>query len=76
MFTITRYTTTNKSLFHQLFLGMYPDEHFTEKPVKTAMENFRRKLSEYSRVVKARNEGKKLPYYYLSPDRIPNSVAV
>ncbi|XP_012693864.1 polyunsaturated fatty acid 5-lipoxygenase isoform X1 [Clupea harengus] len=61
---------------NELFLGMYPDEHFTEKPVKTAMENFRRKLSEYSRVVKARNEGKKLPYYYLSPDRIPNSVAV
>ncbi|XP_041922214.1 polyunsaturated fatty acid 5-lipoxygenase [Alosa sapidissima] len=60
----------------ELFLGMYPDEHFIEKPVKTAMENFRKKLAEFSRVVKARNEGKKLPYYYLSPDRIPNSVAV
>lgn len=61
---------------NELFLGMYPDEHFNEKPVKTAMENFRRKLADFSRVVKARNEGKKLPYYYLSPDRIPNSVAV
>ncbi|XP_062374878.1 polyunsaturated fatty acid 5-lipoxygenase [Sardina pilchardus] len=60
----------------ELFLGMYPDEHFIERPVKTAMENFRRKLAEFSRVVKTRNEGKKLPYYYFSPDRIPNSVAV
>ncbi|KAL2083609.1 hypothetical protein ACEWY4_021382 [Coilia grayii] len=61
---------------NELFLGMYPDEHFVEKPVKTAMQNFRRKLAEFSREVKNRNEGKKLPYYYLSPDRIPNSVAV
>uniref|UniRef100_A0AAY4EU47 Arachidonate 5-lipoxygenase n=1 Tax=Denticeps clupeoides TaxID=299321 RepID=A0AAY4EU47_9TELE len=61
---------------NELFLGMYPDEHFTEKPVKMAMETFRKKLSELSREIKARNEGKKLPYYYLSPDRIPNSVAV
>ncbi|XP_036402627.1 polyunsaturated fatty acid 5-lipoxygenase [Megalops cyprinoides] len=61
---------------NELFLGMYPDEHFIEKPVKEAMEKFRKKLAEVSRVIKDRNEGKKLPYYYLSPDRIPNSVAV
>ncbi|XP_043112193.1 polyunsaturated fatty acid 5-lipoxygenase isoform X2 [Puntigrus tetrazona] len=61
---------------NELFLGMYPDEHFTEKPVKEAMVNFRKKLAEVAKVVKSRNDGKKLPYYYLSPDRIPNSVAV
>ncbi|KAJ8248593.1 hypothetical protein GJAV_G00243660 [Gymnothorax javanicus] len=61
---------------NELFLGMYPDEHFIEKPVKEAMEKHRKKLAEVSRFIKARNEGKKLPYYYLSPDRIPNSVAV
>ncbi|XP_030627290.1 polyunsaturated fatty acid 5-lipoxygenase isoform X2 [Chanos chanos] len=61
---------------NELFLGMYPDEHFTEKPVKEAMETFRKKLTEISKFIKNRNEGKKLPYYYLSPDRIPNSVAV
>uniref|UniRef100_A0A8B9LBW1 Arachidonate 5-lipoxygenase a n=1 Tax=Astyanax mexicanus TaxID=7994 RepID=A0A8B9LBW1_ASTMX len=62
--------------FGQLFLGMYPDEHFIEKPVKKALETFREKLTEVSKLIKNRNEGKKLPYYYLSPDRIPNSVAV
>ncbi|XP_067278553.1 polyunsaturated fatty acid 5-lipoxygenase [Pseudorasbora parva] len=61
---------------NELFLGMYPDEHFIEKPVKEAMVKFRKNLGEVSKVIKSRNEGKKLPYYYLSPDRIPNSVAV
>uniref|UniRef100_A0A3B3BCI9 Arachidonate 5-lipoxygenase a n=1 Tax=Oryzias melastigma TaxID=30732 RepID=A0A3B3BCI9_ORYME len=62
--------------FGQLYLGMYPDEHFIEKPVKQAMEKFRKELTEISSFIKKRNEGKKLPYAYLSPDKIPNSVAV
>ncbi|KAL1263256.1 hypothetical protein QQF64_005995 [Cirrhinus molitorella] len=61
---------------NELFLGMYPDEHFIEKPVKEAMVKFRKELAEVTKNIKSRNEGKKLPYYYLSPDRIPNSVAV
>lgn len=69
-------TDSEKYDFLQLFLGMYPDEHFIEKPVKEAMVQFRKKLGEVTKVIKNRNEGKKLPYYYLSPDRIPNSVAV
>uniref|UniRef100_A0A665VSC1 Arachidonate 5-lipoxygenase a n=1 Tax=Echeneis naucrates TaxID=173247 RepID=A0A665VSC1_ECHNA len=62
--------------FGQLYLGMYPDEHFIEKPVKAAMEKFRKQLAEITRSIKIRNEGKKLPYYNMSPDKIPNSVAV
>uniref|UniRef100_I3KPU1 Arachidonate 5-lipoxygenase a n=1 Tax=Oreochromis niloticus TaxID=8128 RepID=I3KPU1_ORENI len=59
-----------------LYLGMYPDEHFTEKPVKDAMAKFRTELAEITSSIKKRNEGKKLPYYNMSPDKIPNSVAV
>uniref|UniRef100_A0A8C6S1B5 Arachidonate 5-lipoxygenase a n=1 Tax=Neogobius melanostomus TaxID=47308 RepID=A0A8C6S1B5_9GOBI len=62
--------------FGQLYLGMYPDEHFIEKPVKAAMESFRKRLAQISSAIKSRNEGKKLPYYNMSPDKIPNSVAV
>ncbi|XP_037541657.1 polyunsaturated fatty acid 5-lipoxygenase isoform X3 [Nematolebias whitei] len=62
--------------FGQLYLGMYPDEYFIEKPVKAAMEKFRKQLAEISSSIKRRNEGKKLPYYNMSPDKIPNSVAV
>ncbi|CAL1578725.1 unnamed protein product [Knipowitschia caucasica] len=61
---------------NELYLGMYPDEHFTEKPVKKSMEKFRSRLREISSAIKRRNEGKHLPYYNMSPDRIPNSVAV
>uniref|UniRef100_A0A8C1APH2 Arachidonate 5-lipoxygenase a n=1 Tax=Cyprinus carpio carpio TaxID=630221 RepID=A0A8C1APH2_CYPCA len=50
--------------------------HLGAKPVKDAMVKFCKNLSEVTKVIKNRNEGKKLPYYYLSPDRIPNSVAV
>ncbi|XP_069000776.1 polyunsaturated fatty acid 5-lipoxygenase [Embiotoca jacksoni] len=61
---------------NELYLGMYPDEHFIEKPVKAAMEKFRKQLAEINSSIKRRNEGKKLPYYNMSPDQIPNSVAV
>ncbi|XP_051815431.1 polyunsaturated fatty acid 5-lipoxygenase [Acanthochromis polyacanthus] len=61
---------------NELYLGMYPDEHFIEKPVKEAMEKFRKQLAEITSSIKKRNEGKKLPYYNMSPDKIPNSVAV
>ncbi|XP_056147851.1 polyunsaturated fatty acid 5-lipoxygenase [Lampris incognitus] len=61
---------------NELYLGMYPDEQFIEKPVKKAMETFRKRLVDISSEIKRRNEGKRLPYYYMSPDRIPNSVAV
>lgn len=60
----------------QLFLGMYPEEHFIETPVKEAMARFRKKLDTIVSVIAERNKKKKLPYYYLSPDRIPNSVAI
>lgn len=55
---------------------MYPDEHFVERPVRAAMETFRKQLAEITSDIKRRNEGKKLPYYNMSPDKIPNSVAV
>ncbi|KAJ1142990.1 hypothetical protein NDU88_009302 [Pleurodeles waltl] len=56
--------------------GMYPDEHFVEKPMKVAMAKFRKNLDDISSLIHERNKNKKLPYYYFSPDRIPNSVAV
>ncbi|OWK07514.1 ALOX5 [Cervus elaphus hippelaphus] len=61
---------------NELFLGMYPEEHFIEKPVKEAMSRFRKNLDSIVSVIAERNKNKKLPYYYLSPDRIPNSVAI
>ncbi|XP_066524197.1 polyunsaturated fatty acid 5-lipoxygenase-like isoform X2 [Hoplias malabaricus] len=61
---------------NELFLGMYPDEHFVEKPVRVAQETFRKELSEVSKSIKNRNEGKRMQYCYLCPEKIPNSVAI
>ncbi|OCT70163.1 hypothetical protein XELAEV_18037084mg [Xenopus laevis] len=61
---------------NEIFLGYYPDEHFVEKSVKEAMVKFRKNLEEITSFIQDRNKNKKLPYYYVSPDRIPNSVAV
>ncbi|XP_052424313.1 polyunsaturated fatty acid 5-lipoxygenase isoform X4 [Carassius gibelio] len=60
----------------ELFLGVYPDNYFTEQPVIEATTTFRKKLIEVTNIIKSRNEKLKLPYWYLSPDRIPNSVAI
>ncbi|KAM9809803.1 polyunsaturated fatty acid 5-lipoxygenase-like isoform X2 [Syngnathus typhle] len=61
---------------NELYLGMYPEEHFLEKPVNAPMEMFRKSLAEISSAIKTRNQELKIPYDYMSPDRIPNSVAV
>ncbi|XP_056097891.1 polyunsaturated fatty acid 5-lipoxygenase-like [Rhinichthys klamathensis goyatoka] len=61
---------------NEMFLGTYPDMYFTEQPVMKAAKTFRKKLAEVTNIIKSRNENLKVPYWYLSPDRIPNSVAI
>ncbi|XP_056330459.1 arachidonate 5-lipoxygenase b, tandem duplicate 3 [Danio aesculapii] len=61
---------------NELFLGEYPDKHFTEEAATEAIHNFRKKLIDVTKIIRKRNETLELPYWYLSPDRIPNSVAI
>nr|XP_055054315.1 polyunsaturated fatty acid 5-lipoxygenase-like isoform X2 [Misgurnus anguillicaudatus] len=61
---------------NERYLGMYPDMHFTEQAVKEAIKKFRKKLDKVTDSIKRRNEELTMGYYYLSPDKIPNSVAV
>ncbi|XP_073716903.1 polyunsaturated fatty acid 5-lipoxygenase-like [Misgurnus anguillicaudatus] len=51
-------------------------KHFTEQPVKEAIKTFQEKLGEVEDRIKCRNEKLPIPYGYLSPDKIPNSVAI
>ncbi|XP_067270689.1 polyunsaturated fatty acid 5-lipoxygenase-like [Pseudorasbora parva] len=60
----------------ELFLGQYPDVYFTEQPVVEAAEAFHQRLAEVTNIIKSRNENLNVPYWYLSPERIPNSVAI
>ncbi|XP_073779358.1 arachidonate 5-lipoxygenase b, tandem duplicate 2 isoform X3 [Danio rerio] len=61
---------------NELFLGVYPDKYFTEEPAMEAIKNFRKKLVDVTKTIRSRNETLELPYWYLCPDRIPNSVAI
>lgn len=58
------------------FIGDYPEELFIEEPAKTAIEVFQRKLKGISAEIKARNAKLRVPYPYLLPERIPNSIAI
>ncbi|RXN36484.1 arachidonate 5-lipoxygenase-like protein [Labeo rohita] len=61
---------------NERLLGMYPDMYFTEQPAMEAIKTFYNKLEEVTKIIKSRNEKSTLPYWYLSPDKIPNSVAI
>uniref|UniRef100_A0A8D1JFL6 Polyunsaturated fatty acid lipoxygenase ALOX15 n=1 Tax=Sus scrofa TaxID=9823 RepID=A0A8D1JFL6_PIG len=57
-------------------LGTYPDEHFTEEAPRRSIAAFQSRLAQISRDIRARNRGLALPYAYLDPRVIENSVSI
>ncbi|XP_005067625.1 polyunsaturated fatty acid lipoxygenase ALOX15B [Mesocricetus auratus] len=57
-------------------LGHYPDEHFTEDAPRRSMSAFQRQLVQISRDIGERNRSLALPYIYLDPPHIENSVSI
>ncbi|KAM6175392.1 polyunsaturated fatty acid lipoxygenase ALOX15B isoform 1-T1 [Erethizon dorsatum] len=57
-------------------LGTYPDEHFTEEAPKQSITTFQSRLAQISRDIRERNRGLALPYTYLDPPLIENSVSI
>ncbi|XP_066444649.1 polyunsaturated fatty acid lipoxygenase ALOX15B-like [Eleutherodactylus coqui] len=57
-------------------LGCYPDEHFTEETPQIFIKEFQEKLSEISKIINERNQTRSLPYHYLDPKVIENSVSI
>uniref|UniRef100_A0A6I8P251 Lipoxygenase domain-containing protein n=1 Tax=Ornithorhynchus anatinus TaxID=9258 RepID=A0A6I8P251_ORNAN len=67
--------TTSLSIF-QKPLGSFPDAHFTEEAPRRSQEAFAARLAEISRQIRERNARLPLPYTYLDPANIENSVAI
>uniref|UniRef100_A0A3B4GDR6 Lipoxygenase domain-containing protein n=1 Tax=Pundamilia nyererei TaxID=303518 RepID=A0A3B4GDR6_9CICH len=63
-------------LSHQIFLGQYPEEHFTEEVPCQKIKDFQVELKRLSAEIKARNSVLDLPYTYLDPDLTENSVSI
>ncbi|XP_077340074.1 polyunsaturated fatty acid lipoxygenase ALOX15B-like [Lithobates pipiens] len=57
-------------------LGEYPDERFTEKTPQIFIKKFQQQLSEISKCIQERNKTMRLPYPYLDPNQIENSVSI
>ncbi|KAK5852920.1 hypothetical protein PBY51_006753 [Eleginops maclovinus] len=57
-------------------LGRYPDERFDEPEPKQMIKEFQAELSYLSEAIKARNSHLELPYTYLDPVEIENSVSI
>nr|XP_061785002.1 polyunsaturated fatty acid lipoxygenase ALOX8-like [Nerophis lumbriciformis] len=56
-------------------LGQYP-KHFSEPATLRMIEDFQAELSAISETIRARNKELELPYHYLNPKEIENSVTI
>lgn len=70
-------TTYSLSQFteNEVWIGQVKHALFTSRGVKQHQRRFARKLKRLSRKMGRRNRKLKIPYIYLLPERIPNSVA-
>ncbi|XP_069825405.1 hydroperoxide isomerase ALOXE3-like [Dendropsophus ebraccatus] len=57
-------------------LGSFPDVHFTEATPQQFIREFQAKLAEISKTINEQNQTRRLPYLYLDPNVIENSVSI
>ncbi|XP_062334927.1 polyunsaturated fatty acid lipoxygenase ALOX8-like [Osmerus eperlanus] len=57
-------------------LGEYPHEHFSEDAPCRLIKGFQAELKAFSESVKARNPDLKVPYTYMDPKLVENSVSL
>lgn len=60
----------------ELFFGCFPAERFTETKAQNLILRFRKALDEIDGQIKERNAKLDVPYAYLQPSRIPNSITI
>ena len=60
----------------QYALGYFPEEWFDEEVPCKLMKKFQEDLKSLSDLIKKRNAKLELPYTFLDPDYVDNSVAI
>lgn len=66
---------TNLLLF-KVWLGNYPYMRFAEEEVQFYIEEFEAQLKDISRHIEERNKSLDMPYTYMDPKKIPNSITI
>lgn len=61
---------------HQVKLGQYKAGYFTEEVPRKHIKRFQRELEELSANIKLRNEPLNIPYPYMDPELMENSVTI
>uniref|UniRef100_A0A8C6S936 Lipoxygenase domain-containing protein n=1 Tax=Neogobius melanostomus TaxID=47308 RepID=A0A8C6S936_9GOBI len=64
------------TLSSQVALGHFPHEHFTEEVPCRLMRQFRAELNKLDKEIDDKNKKRKLPYMYLKPTLMENSVSI
>ncbi|XP_051241516.1 polyunsaturated fatty acid lipoxygenase ALOX15B-like isoform X2 [Dicentrarchus labrax] len=57
-------------------LGHYPEEHFSEKIPCKLIQDFQGELEVLHVIIKVRNKSLEVPYTYMDPSEVENSVAI
>lgn len=60
----------------QYLIGYFPEDLFVEEVPLKLIEDFQKDLKELSAVIEERNKKLELPYIYLSPENVENSVSI
>ena len=61
---------------HQVPLGEFPEEHFSEEIPCQLIKDFQGELEKLSVAIKSRNIGLDIRYTYMDPALMENSVAI
>ncbi|CAK6961910.1 hydroperoxide isomerase ALOXE3-like [Scomber scombrus] len=66
----------SKKYTDQIPLGTYPEERFDEPAPKQMIKAFQAELSNLSEAITTRNAQLKVPYTYLNPTEVENSITI
>eukprot|EP00731_Ephydatia_muelleri_P012472 Em0006g1366a len=58
------------------YLGTFPTERFTEDKAQVEIENFRKTLTNLDADIVERNKPLDVPYVYMRPSRVTNSITI
>ena len=67
---------TSATLFSQLFLGNFPARRYNEEVPQGLISRFQSQLSGISGDIEERNKKLDVPYIYMLPSKIPNSITI